>query len=82
LGIINKIKEVMAFNAKHVTEENTNNLVSTQNIQHTDANQLNVREIAFLLEILKKSQFVGEQVEIVYGSILKLQNQYLKQTNQ
>jgi hypothetical protein len=72
----------MAFNAKNVTEVNTNNIVSTQNTQNNDPNQLSAKEIAFLLEILKRSQFVGEQVEIVYGSILKLQNQYLKQANQ
>lgn len=79
MGIISKIKQ-MAFAAKHVTEEKTNNIVSSNNSTDNDPNQLDVREIAFLLEILKRSQFVGEQVEIVYGSILKLQNQYLKQT--
>lgn len=68
----------MAFNANHVTEENTQNLVSTQNNVQNDENQLTQSEIAFLLEILKRTQFTGEQVEIVYGSILKLQNQYLR----
>jgi hypothetical protein len=78
LGVINKIKQVMAFNATHDKESNAQETVNKQ--EQNDPNQLNAKEIVFLLEVLKKSQFVGEQVEIVYGSILKLQNQYIKIT--
>jgi hypothetical protein len=70
----------MAFNANHVTEEHTNNITLSKSNTSQDSNQLDSREIIFLLEVLKKSQFVGEQVEIVYTSILKLQNQYIAQT--
>ena len=72
----------MAFNATHVEGTNVVTAPSTspKEIQN-DPNQLDTRELVFLLEILKKTQFVGEQVEIVYGSVLKLQNQYIKLTN-
>ena len=42
--------------------------------------ELNPQELASLLEILKRATFMGEQVEIVYNMVLKLQNQYTKQT--
>lgn len=70
----------MAFNANHVTEEYTNNIALPKSNIPQDSTQLDSREIIFLLEVLKKSQFIGEQVEIVYTSILKLQNQYIAQT--
>ena len=47
----------------------------------TDSNQLNPQEIASLLEILKRATFMGEQVEVVYNMVLKLQNQYTQQVD-
>jgi hypothetical protein len=70
----------MGFTANHVTEINTNNIASSQNTNQNDPHQLDSKEIVFLLEVLKRSQFIGEQVEVVYNSILKLQNQYIRQT--
>lgn len=46
-----------------------------------DPNSLNQNEIAFLLEILKRSSFTGEQIELVYNLVVKLQNQYIQQKN-
>jgi hypothetical protein len=42
--------------------------------------QLNAQELEFLLLLIKQSTFLGENVEKVYNTTLKLQNQYLKQT--
>ena len=52
----------------------------SQAISEKEQNALSTEEIAFLLELLKKSTFVGEHVETVYNTALKLQNQYLEQS--
>ena len=52
-------------------------LVQERNI---DPNQLTSSEIASLLDIIKQTTFVGEQVEFVYNMVLKLQQQYIHQT--
>ena len=43
-------------------------------------NELNTQELELLLSMLKNATFKGENVEIVYNTILKLQNKYLEQT--
>ena len=40
--------------------------------------QLNKQELEFLLLLIKKSTFLGEQLEEVYNTVYKLQQQYLK----
>ena len=52
-------------------------LVQERNIH---PNQLTSSEIASLLDIIKQTTFVGEQVEFVYNMVLKLQQQYIHQT--
>ena len=44
------------------------------------ANQLNTSELEFLLTILRTTTLTGEQVEMFYNMIVKLQNQYIEQT--
>ena len=41
--------------------------------------QLNAKEIEILLSLIKTSKFLGEDVEIIYNMVVKLQNQYLDQ---
>ena len=41
------------------------------------ANQLDIKEIEVLLTLIKRSSFVGEDIEPLYNLIIKLQNQYL-----
>jgi hypothetical protein len=43
-------------------------------------NQLSKEELEFLLYVLKSTNIVGEQVEMFYNLVLKLQNQYVEQT--
>jgi hypothetical protein len=58
----------------------TTSQLKTQNTPTLDAeNQLSAQELAFLLDGLKKTTFLGEQVEVVYNLIMKLQNQYINQ---
>lgn len=42
-------------------------------------NQLNVPELDFLLKVLKTATLTGEQVEMFYNLVVKLQNQYISQ---
>jgi hypothetical protein len=46
----------------------------------TATNQLTAPELAALLQIVRQATFVGEQVEVVYNMVMKLQNQYIEQT--
>lgn len=38
---------------------------------------LNKSELEFLLLLVKRSTFIGEQIEDVYNTVYKLQQQYL-----
>jgi hypothetical protein len=66
----------MAFSSAQLKQNNS--------LQPTlDAtNQLSAQELVFLLDALKRTTFVGEQVETMFNTVLKLQNQYLEQTKQ
>jgi hypothetical protein len=44
------------------------------------SNQLTSGEIEVLLSLIKRSNFLGEDIEPLYNMVLKLQNQYLEQT--
>lgn len=44
-------------------------------------NQLSLKELEMLLSMIKKSTFIGEDIEHVYILVAKLQNQYLEQKN-
>jgi hypothetical protein len=51
-----------------------------QNISPSTSNhQLNVDELEFLLLLIKQHTFKGEEVELIYNTALKLQNQYINQ---
>lgn len=63
-------------------ELKVSNAAPQQTIVESEINRLNPDEIVLLLEILKKSTFLGENVEAVYNLVLKLQNQYLQQVKQ
>lgn len=66
----------MAFNANilHVKgQENVPTLPSKPT-------QLSARELEILLILIKKSQFFGEDIEVLYNMVVKLQNQYIEQT--
>lgn len=50
------------------------------NQNKTEINQLDAAELQLALLILKQSTVRGEQVEIFYNMVIKLQNQYLELT--
>ena len=43
-------------------------------------NQLTIQEIEVLLSMIKRTSFLGEDIEPLYNLIIKLQNQYIEQT--
>ena len=43
-------------------------------------NQLNAQELVLLIGLIKQTNFLGEHIELTYNTIIKLQNQYLQQT--
>jgi hypothetical protein len=49
------------------------------NKQQQNNNQLNIQELEFLILLIKQSSFRGEDLETVYNTTLKIQNQFLEQ---
>jgi len=47
-----------------------------------DPNKLNSQELQLALQLLKEVSIKGEQVQVFYNLVVKLQNQYLEQSNQ
>ena len=45
-----------------------------------NTNQLSIQEIEVLLSMIKRTTFLGEDIEHLYNLIVKLQNQYTEQT--
>ena len=43
-------------------------------------NQLTTQEIEVLLSMIKRTTFLGEDIEPLYNLIVKLQDQYIEQT--
>jgi hypothetical protein len=67
----------MGITAKNVrvnTLENNNIPTSS------DDNKLSREELELLINLIKRSSFLGEHVEIIYNIVFKLQNQFLEET--
>jgi hypothetical protein len=81
LFILNKIKIVMGFTANHVEGQplQVATQQTTQNNNPLSPNQLSTQEIEVLLSMIKRTTFLGEDIEPLYTLIIKLQNQYLEQ---
>jgi hypothetical protein len=67
-----KLKQVMA-NFLDIIKAKANSEAVTKSV-----NQLTASEIEFLLLLVKNSSFKGEQIEVIYNTAVKLQNQYLE----
>ena len=61
----------MAFNAR--------NLTVPEKVTANDQDSLTLEEIQLILVSLRNSTFKGEHVELLYNTVIKLQNQYIKQ---
>ena len=47
--------------------------------QEQPSNQLTIQEIEVLLSMIKRTTFLGEDIEPLYNLVAKLQNQYTEQ---
>ncbi len=65
MGLINKTNQKSPSNEGDFSIEKVND------------NSLQKEEIELLLFLIKQSNFRGDQLEILYNTVLKLQNQYL-----
>ncbi len=55
-------------------------IVKQKNEPTVDPNKLNQHELQLALQLLKLATIKGEQVEVFYNLVVKLQNQYLIET--
>jgi hypothetical protein len=67
----------MSFSASHIVTKNGDMISQSNNKAELSNNQLNIKEIEILLSLIKRSTFIGEDIEPLYNLIIKLQNQYL-----
>ena len=65
----------MSFTAGHVAGDN-----NEKKQQPLSPNQLTAKEVEVLLSMIKRTTFLGEDIEPLYNLVLKLQNQYIEQT--
>jgi glutathione peroxidase-family protein len=72
---LNKIKKlVMGFTANHIEGQ------TPKNNTPLSSNQLTVMEIEVLLSMIKRTTFLGEDIEPLYNLVNKLQNQHIQQS--
>lgn len=71
MGLIDKTKQVQTSIPQNKEQSNF------EQVEYQD--ELHLAELELLLTLVKQSTFKGEFVEVVYNTILKLQNQYFKQ---
>lgn len=74
----------MAFIANHTTQKEQEQLKPIiQNNTNTAAinNELALLELEFLLKVLGNVDLKGNQVDMFYNMVIKVQNQYLEKIN-
>jgi len=77
--VINFKKLVMAFSSKNTVVGQTPVQTPQEQLQQPNV-ELELREVEFLLKVLKDADLKGHQVEMFYNMIVKLQNIYLKKS--
>jgi hypothetical protein len=74
------IKLVMGLLDKIKQQKGIQNIPPVDTTLTLASDQLNAQEIEFLLLMLKQSTFKGEIIETMYNLVVKLQSQYVKQS--
>ena len=75
---VEELKENLADISSIISQaKNQNKNNPAQTISTGQDYSLNKSELEFLLLLIKKSTFIGEQIEEVYNTVYKLQQQYL-----
>jgi hypothetical protein len=65
----------MGFNAAHVVGQQSERIDNP-----LYSSQLSAKEIEVMLSIVKRTTFLGEDIEPLYNLVVKLQNQYTEIT--
>jgi len=73
LFIINKIKKVIMGLIDKIQNKGNQPVVADS----SHLIELNKRETEFLLQTIRNSQFKGEDVEVLYNLVLKVQKLYI-----
>jgi hypothetical protein len=71
---------VMAFihKGKKVTPKVTPKVNSNPPLPLNSKDNLDKQELTLILNMIKENRFKGEDIELLYKLVIKLQNQYLK----
>ena len=60
-------------------KEPQNQIIENSDPTPSTLYQLNVVELGFLIKLISQSTFEGSQIELIYNTVIKLQNQFLEQ---
>jgi len=71
---------VMAFihKGKKITPKVTTKVNSKSSLPLNSKDNLDKQELTLILNMIKENRFKGEDIELLYKLVIKLQNQYLK----
>jgi hypothetical protein len=67
----------MSIISKNISSQEINKNTQIP-VSKIDINKLSKEELELLLALIKRSQFLGEHVEVIYNMVVKIQNQYLE----
>jgi len=57
------------------------NLITPNKVEKvTNPNELNTQELELLLILLRNTSFKGEQLELLYNLVIKIQNQHIEKS--
>lgn len=73
--VVNNVEQTLS----PIEKQNSQTVVQQELFPPNLEYRLSQGELLFLLDLVKRASFVGEQVELVYTTVYKLQNQYLEQ---
>jgi hypothetical protein len=72
---------VLKFIKKLFMGFSAGNLITPNKVEKvTNPNELNTQELELLLILLRNTSFKGEQLELLYNLVIKIQNQHIEKS--
>jgi len=72
---------VLKFIKKLFMSFSAGNLITPNKVEKvTNPNELNTQELELLLILLRNTSFKGEQLELLYNLVIKIQNQHIEKS--
>jgi len=72
---------VLKFIKKLFMGFSASNLITPNKVEKvTNPNELNTQELELLLILLRNTSFKGEQLELLYNLVIKIQNQHIEKS--